>query len=102
VKNNKIYFNKYFSNKRRVNENVCPLLDAGCNTETKDEEKAEVLNDFVSVFNSKNSCSPCTQPPELEDRDEEQNEAPIIQGVSNLIHHLDTSLWGCMGSTQGY
>ncbi|KAK4831549.1 hypothetical protein QYF61_018204 [Mycteria americana] len=32
------------------------------------------------------------QPPELEDRVEEQNEAPIIQGemVSNLLHHLDT------------
>ncbi|KAK4824014.1 hypothetical protein QYF61_009605 [Mycteria americana] len=30
-------------------------------------------------------------PPELEDRDGEQNEAPIIQGemVSNLLHHLD-------------
>ncbi|KAK4824449.1 hypothetical protein QYF61_015764, partial [Mycteria americana] len=33
-----------------------------------------------------------TQPPELEDRDGEQNEAPIIQGemVSDLLHHLDT------------
>ncbi|PKU41174.1 rna-directed dna polymerase from mobile element jockey- hypothetical protein [Limosa lapponica baueri] len=30
--------------------------------------------------------------PELEDRDREQNEAPIIQGekVSDLLHHLDT------------
>ena len=61
------------------------------NIVTEDEEKAEVLNDcFDRVFNSKNSCSPCTQPPELEDKDGEQNEAPIIQGVSNLIHHLDT------------
>ncbi|KFV53960.1 hypothetical protein N328_06067, partial [Gavia stellata] len=34
----------------------------------------------------------CTQHPELEDRDGEQNEAPIIQVeiVSNLLHHLDT------------
>ncbi|KAK4820725.1 hypothetical protein QYF61_004390 [Mycteria americana] len=33
-----------------------------------------------------------TQPPELEDKDREQNEAPIIQGemVSDLLHHLDT------------
>ena len=57
---------------------------------TKDEEKAEVLNAFfVSVFNSKTICSPGTQPPELEDRDGEQNEAPIIQGemVSDLLHH---------------
>ncbi|KAK4825821.1 hypothetical protein QYF61_002944 [Mycteria americana] len=40
----------------------------------------------------KTSCSPGTQPPEREDRDGEQNEAPIIQGqmVSDLLHHLDT------------
>jgi len=33
-----------------------------------------------------------TQPPELEERDREQNEAPIIQGEMdiNLLHHLDT------------
>ncbi|KAK4822152.1 hypothetical protein QYF61_010413 [Mycteria americana] len=46
----------------------------------------------VKVFNSKISCSPGTQPPELEDRDGEQNEAPIIQGemVNDLLHYLDT------------
>ncbi|GAB0183681.1 mitochondrial enolase superfamily member 1 [Grus japonensis] len=35
---------------------------------------------------------PLAQPPELEDRDGEQNEALIIQGemVSDLLHHLDT------------
>ncbi|KAK4832460.1 hypothetical protein QYF61_023507 [Mycteria americana] len=32
------------------------------------------------VFNSETSCSVGTQPPELEDRDTEQNEAPIIHG----------------------
>jgi len=37
-------------------------------------------------------CSQGTQPPELEDRDGEQNEALIIQSevVSNLLYHLDT------------
>ncbi|KAK4820506.1 hypothetical protein QYF61_000085 [Mycteria americana] len=53
----------------------------------------------------KTSCSPGTQPPVLEDRDGEQNEAPIIQGemVSDLLHHLDThKSMGRMGSTQEY
>ncbi|KAK4824877.1 hypothetical protein QYF61_021084 [Mycteria americana] len=62
-------------------------------TVTRDEEKAEVLNAFfASVFNSKTSCPPGTQPPELADRDRERNEAPIIQGekVSDLLYHLDT------------
>ncbi|KAK4825741.1 hypothetical protein QYF61_002180 [Mycteria americana] len=93
VKDNKKYFYKYISNKRRTKENLHPLLDAGGNIVTKDEEKAEVLNAFfASVFNSKTSCSPGTQPPELEDRDREQNEAPLVQGemVSDLLHHLDT------------
>jgi len=46
---------------------------------------------FASVFNSKTSCSLGIQPPELEDREGEQNEAPKIQEemVSDLLHHLD-------------
>ena len=68
-------------------------MDEGGSIVTKAEEKAEVLNAFfASVFNSNTSCSRGTQPPEPEDRDGEQNEAPIIQGemVSDLLHHLDT------------
>ncbi|KAK4821662.1 LOW QUALITY PROTEIN: hypothetical protein QYF61_027130 [Mycteria americana] len=82
---------KYISNKRRAKENLHPLLDVGGNIATKDEEKAEVLNAFFASVLITN-CSPGTQPPELEDRDRDQNEAPIIQGEmgSNLLHHSDT------------
>ncbi|KAK4817214.1 hypothetical protein QYF61_003738 [Mycteria americana] len=93
VKDNKKYFFKYISSKRRAKENLQPLVDRGGNTVTKDEEKAEVLNAFfASVFNSRANCSLGTQPPELEDRDGDQNGAPIIQGemVSDLLHHLGT------------
>ncbi|KAK4830361.1 hypothetical protein QYF61_010138 [Mycteria americana] len=93
VKDNKKHFFKYISSKRRAKENLQPLVDRGGNTVTKDEEKAEVLNAFfASVFNSRANCSLGTQPPESEDRDGDQNGAPIIQGkmVSDLLHHLDT------------
>ncbi|GAB0207084.1 mitochondrial enolase superfamily member 1 [Grus japonensis] len=56
---------------------------------TKDEE----LNAFfASVFNSQTSCPQGIQPPELEDRDGEQNKPPIIQeeAVNDLLRHLDT------------
>lgn len=46
---------------------------------SKEGEVAEILNDFfTSVFISKTSCSLGTQLSELEDRDQEQNKAPII------------------------
>ncbi|KAK4815414.1 hypothetical protein QYF61_001402 [Mycteria americana] len=96
VKDNKKCFYKCFystSNKRRAKQKIQPLLDAGGNIVTKDEEKAEVLNAFfASVFNSKASCSRGTQPPEQEHGDRQQNEAPVTPGemVSDLLHHLDT------------
>ncbi|KAK4811169.1 hypothetical protein QYF61_019800 [Mycteria americana] len=93
VKDNKKYFFKYISSQRRAKENLQPLVDGGGNKVTKGEEEAEVLNAFfASVFNSRANCSLGTQPPESEDRDGDQNGAPIIQGemVSDLLHHLDT------------
>ncbi|GAB0175842.1 mitochondrial enolase superfamily member 1 [Grus japonensis] len=81
IKDNTKCFYKCIDSKRRAKENLHPLLDAGGNIVTKDEEKAEVLHAFfASVLNSKASCSLGTQPPELEDRDGEQSEAPITQG----------------------
>jgi len=93
VKDTQKHFYEYISNKRRAKENLQPLLDVGGNIVTKDEKKAEVFNaTFTSIFKSKTSCLPDTQPPELEDKGREQNEAPIIQGeiVSDLLHHVDT------------
>ncbi|KAK4808577.1 hypothetical protein QYF61_009880 [Mycteria americana] len=59
----------------------------------KDEENVEVLHAFfASVFNSQTSYPQVIQPPELEDRDGEQNKSPIIQeeAVNDLLRHLDT------------
>ncbi|KAK4828306.1 hypothetical protein QYF61_025318 [Mycteria americana] len=66
VKDNKKCFYKYISNKRRAKDNIQP-------------------------FWIRANCSLSTQSPQLEDRDGEQNEAPVIQGemVSDLLHHLD-------------
>lgn len=53
------------------------------------EEKAEKLNAFfASVFKSKTSCPQGTQPYELEERNREPNDSPIIQ--RDMTHHSDT------------
>ncbi|KAF1556515.1 hypothetical protein FQV20_0001978, partial [Eudyptula albosignata] len=91
VKDNKKSFYKYINDKKRAKENLHPLLDAGGNVVTEDEEKAEVLNAFfASVFNRQTSYPQGTRPPKLEDRGE-QDEPPIIQeeAVNDLLRHLD-------------
>ncbi|KAF1472578.1 Ankycorbin, partial [Megadyptes antipodes antipodes] len=88
----KTAFYKYINDKKRAKENLHPLLDAGGNIVTEDEEKAEVLHAFfASVFNRQTGYPQRTQPPELEDRDGEQDEPPIIQeeAVNDLLRHLD-------------
>lgn len=59
---------------------------------TKAEEKDEVLNaPFPSIFNGKTVCSQGNKPPELVDRDREQNRSPALleETVSNLLSCLD-------------
>ncbi|KAF1504960.1 hypothetical protein FQV18_0002372, partial [Eudyptula minor novaehollandiae] len=92
VKDNKKSFYKYINDKKRAKENLHPLLDAGGNIVTEDEEKAEVLNAFfASDFNRQSSYPQGIQPPELEDRVGKQDEPPIIQeeAVNDLLCHLD-------------
>lgn len=89
----KTNFYKYIVNKRRVKESLHPLLQERGSIGTKDEEKAEILDAFISS-SLWQGCPKSTQHPELEKREEEQNEAPIIQVemVGNLAssckHHL--------------
>ena len=64
IQDNKKCFYKYINTKWRIKENFHPLLDAGGNLVTKDEEKAENAF-FASVFSGKVSCSLDTQYPEL-------------------------------------
>ena len=50
IKNNKKYFNKHVNGKRWMKENLHPLLDAGQNIVTKEEEQAQALNAFFAFY----------------------------------------------------
>ena len=68
-------------------------MDVEGNSAAEDEEKAEVLNTFfTSVFNCQRSYPQGIQPPDLEGRDREWNNLPIIQeeAVYDLLLHLGT------------
>ncbi|KAK4816316.1 hypothetical protein QYF61_015000 [Mycteria americana] len=47
---------------------------------------------YMDFFNIQTCYPQGIQPPELEDRDREQNKLPVIQeeAVNDLLHHLDT------------
>lgn len=77
VKINKKCFYKYISSDNYTQENLPSLLEAaGCNS-TKDEEKAEVFSAFFSsVFSSQTSYPQGTQPPEMEDMDQNRIKSP--------------------------
>lgn len=72
-------FSKYINNKRKAKENLRPLLDVVRDITIKDVEKAEVLKSFLAiVFNSQICYPQGTQLLELEDRNGEKNNPPII------------------------
>ncbi|GAB0184760.1 hypothetical protein GRJ2_000941300 [Grus japonensis] len=76
VKDNKKSFYRYFSDKRRMRENVGPFRNEMGDLVTQDMEKAEVLNDFfASVFTGK-SLSNTAQV--TEGRDWENAEPPTV------------------------
>jgi len=65
------------NNKRKAKENNHLLWDVAGNVTSKGEEKAEILSAFfTSVFIIEDSYLWGTQPPELEDKDGEQNNPP--------------------------
>ena len=81
VKENKKFFYKYISGKRRTKENFHPLFDAEGNVTTEDKEEAGVLNAFFTyAFNRQISYPQGTLCPDLEVWDATQNTLPGDSG----------------------
>lgn len=80
IKDNGSVATNTLAKKRKAKVYLLPSLDTEGNLLTKDVEKTEILKAlFDSVLTSKTSYFQHTQPPELENRDKEQNKVTIIQ-----------------------
>ncbi|KAK4810960.1 hypothetical protein QYF61_014432 [Mycteria americana] len=90
VKDNKKGFLKYVNSKRRIRDNIGPLLDEVGHLTNRDVDKAETFNAFfASVFNTDNgSWDP--RNPLLEDRDWGDDKLPADpELVQDLLLQLD-------------
>ncbi|KAM9262915.1 protein shortage in chiasmata 1 ortholog [Morus bassanus] len=77
AKDNKKDFLKYVNSKRRIRENIGPLLDEVGHLKNRDIDKAEMFNAFfASVFNT-NDGPWDTQSPVLEDHDWRNDKLPV-------------------------
>ncbi|NXS01657.1 RTXE polymerase, partial [Oxylabes madagascariensis] len=93
VKDSKKFFYKYIKGKRKGKTSLRSLLYERRNLVTADEEKAELLNSFASVFSGKTARPQDNCPPGLVDGVREQNGAPVVQeeAVRELVSCLDVS-----------
>ena len=104
VMDNKKYFYKFVNSKRRIRENLPPLLDAEGNMVTKDEEKAEVLNVYFASLAVELAVpwTPSLMRWEM-GRESRLRSAQLKRRWSETCYTtwMHTSLWDRMGYTQG-